>query len=189
MSRHPVDRPWLHNASGFWCATIEGRRVYLDHDYKVACRKLRERVADAKRRAAGADEWLDRPFAELADKFLDHIQRARKPQTYLGYQARLERALKVLGPRLRTGDVRKRHLAEIEAALPKSLSVDGSQKVQRWGGNACVTKSNACDPHRDLTRKHSDESHQQRFKKCIYQLVTSVVLVLAGASRLCTTYH
>ncbi|MBX7169230.1 MAG: site-specific integrase [Pirellulales bacterium] len=122
MSRHAVDRPWLHKASGFWCATIEGRRVYLDHDYKVACRKLRGLIADAKRRAAGAEEWLDRPFAELADKFLDHIQHARKPQTYLGYQARLERALKLLGPRLRTGDVRKRHLAEIEAALPKSLS-------------------------------------------------------------------
>lgn len=122
MSRRPVDRPWLHKASGQFCATVEGRRVYLDRDYRVACRKLRERIADAKRRAAGADEWLDRPLVELADKFLEHIQQTRKSATYTGYQARLTRALKHMPRQLRVGEIRKRHLAEIEAGLPKALS-------------------------------------------------------------------
>lgn len=122
MPRRPAMRPWLHNPSGFWCATVEGRRVYLDHDYKVACAKLRERLAEAKRRDAGADEWLDRSFAELADKFLDHVHQTRKPATYAAYRARLDRALRILGTNLRTGEVRKRHLADVEAAVPKTLS-------------------------------------------------------------------
>lgn len=122
MSRRPVDRPWLHAASGQFCATVGGRRVYLDRDYRVACRKLRERIADAKRRAAGAEEWLDRQLVELADKFLEHIQQTRKKATYTGYQARLGRALKYLPRKLRVGEIRKRHLADLEAALPNKLS-------------------------------------------------------------------
>ena len=122
MPRRSADRPWLHSRSGFWCATVEGRRVYLDHDYKVACRKLTALLKEAKQRAAGKLEWLDRSFAELVDLFLDHVEQTRKPTTFTGYKARLTRALTVLGTRVRIGEMGKRHLAQIEAAMPNSLS-------------------------------------------------------------------
>lgn len=122
MPRRPSDRPWLHSKSGFWCATIDGRRVYLDHDYKVACRKLAASIREAKARAAGKSDWLDRPFCELADVFLDHIQSTRKPTTFSGYKARLTRALEVIGTVVRVGEMGKRHLAEIESAMPRELS-------------------------------------------------------------------
>ena len=59
---------------------------------------------------------------ELVDLFLDHVQQTRKPTTYAGYKARLTRALKVLGTRVRVGEMAKRHLAQIEAAMPRTLS-------------------------------------------------------------------
>ena len=35
MSRKPSGRPWLHSPSGYWCATVDGQRAYLDKEYKV----------------------------------------------------------------------------------------------------------------------------------------------------------
>jgi len=122
MPRRPVDRPWLHNASGFWCATIEGRRVYLDRDYKVAERKLRVQVTELKRRAAGANEWLDRPFAELADRYLDDKLKSCEHSTYEGYKYRLARALQILGTSVRVGAMRKKHLSELKLALTDSTT-------------------------------------------------------------------
>lgn len=122
MPRRPIDRPWLHTASGYWCATIEGRRVYLDRDYKVAERKLRAQLAELKRRAAGASDWLDRSFAEFADRFLDDKQKSCAPSTYEGYKHRLARALRVLGTRVRVGEMRKKHLSELKLALTGSTT-------------------------------------------------------------------
>ena len=41
MPRKPSDKPWPHTPSGYWCATVNGQRAYLDRDYKAACRKLK----------------------------------------------------------------------------------------------------------------------------------------------------
>ena len=50
MARKSSGKPWLHGASGWWCATIGGKRKKLDKDYKVACRKLKARFAPGQER-------------------------------------------------------------------------------------------------------------------------------------------
>jgi len=53
MARKPSDKPWLHGASGYWCATVNGKRRKLDKDYRVACRKLKALGSKKKREQAG----------------------------------------------------------------------------------------------------------------------------------------
>ena len=118
--RHP--RPWLHQKSGYWCTSQNGKRIYLDRDYKVACRKLREWLADQEREKQGGTEWSDVPFSDLCDEFLDDVKARKKPATHQSYRYRLLRALQVLGTSLRVCDVSKHHLAKIEGALTKSHS-------------------------------------------------------------------
>ena len=112
MPRRKSPKPWLHKSSGYWCATIAGKRTYLDLDYKIACRKLLELRAKEKREEAGGTEWLDAPFANLANEFLADLQKRRKPATYKANRYRLLRALKTLGTSLRVGEVRK-HAQEL----------------------------------------------------------------------------
>ena len=59
MSRKPSDKPWLHAKSGYWCATANGKREYLDKDYKLAFRKLRASRAWQNREEAGDRIWLE----------------------------------------------------------------------------------------------------------------------------------
>jgi integrase len=122
MGRPRSTKPWHHAKSGFWCATIDGKREYLDKDYKVACRKLKELRNKVKREEAGGKEWLDVPFAELADEYLADTKARRKSTTYVSARYRLLRALKILGTKVRVGEVRKSHLAKIEAKLTVSNS-------------------------------------------------------------------
>ena len=49
MARKPSAKPWLHSKIGDWCATIAGRRVYLDRDPRVAERKLKHIRTEQKR--------------------------------------------------------------------------------------------------------------------------------------------
>lgn len=123
MPRPNSGKPWLHSRSGFWCATVAGKRVYLDKDYQVACRRLRELKAELRRQAQDISaEWLVAPIAELADVFLDDIQARRKPDTHAGYRHRLLRALKLVGPRTRVADLRKFHLVRIEQRMTGKYS-------------------------------------------------------------------
>lgn len=123
MARRSSGKPWLHANSGYWCSTLDGERVYLDKDYRVACRKLKQRVADARRAEQGAGlDWLEAPIAELADEFLDHIQATKKPSTHESYRYRLLKALKIVGPRTRVVELGKLHLARIEARMNKRYS-------------------------------------------------------------------
>lgn len=117
MPRKPSSKPWLHEASGFWCATVAGKREYLDRDYRVACRKLKALRNKKKREQAGGREWLDAAFAELADEFLSDIKARKQPATYSGFRYRLRRALEILGTTLRVGEVRKFHLAKIQREM------------------------------------------------------------------------
>lgn len=117
MPRKQSPEPWHHKSSGYWCATIAGKRTYLDLDYKIACRKLLELRAKEKREEAGGTEWLDAPFANLANEFLADLQKRRKPATYKANRYRLLRALKTLGTSLRVGEVRKLHVAKIEQEM------------------------------------------------------------------------
>ena len=48
MPGKPTDKAWLHKASQTWCITLDGKRQYLDCDYKVACHKVRKLRADQK---------------------------------------------------------------------------------------------------------------------------------------------
>lgn len=123
MSRQRADKPWLHTVSGFYCATIAGKRVYLDRDFKVACQKLKRMQAEAKRRSDPARrDWLDAPFIELVNEFLDDIKARRSPGTYRNCQERLARSMEVISPDLRVGEVRRYHLSKIEQKLGGNYS-------------------------------------------------------------------
>jgi integrase len=117
MGRKPLDKPWLHNSTGYWCITFDGKREYLDRDYQVACRKLKALKARRKREQAGGREWLDQPFSVLADEYMADIKARKKPATYRAVRYSLLRALKILGSTLRVGEMRKLHLRKIEQAL------------------------------------------------------------------------
>ena len=82
MGRKPLDKPWLHNSTGYWCITFDGKREYLDRDYQVACRKLKALKARRKREQAGGREWFDQPFSVLADEHMADIKARKKPATY-----------------------------------------------------------------------------------------------------------
>jgi integrase len=110
-------KPWFHSPSGFWCVQIDGQRHYLDRDPVAAQRKLKKLLQDRKRGDAHHAEWLDAPFSDLADEFLDDVKARRKPDTYRGYREMLELALSHLGTRLRVGDIRKLHLTKLDQAL------------------------------------------------------------------------
>jgi hypothetical protein len=122
MARKPSSKPWLHTPSGFWCATIRGKREYLDRDVRVASPKLKATLTQATGGDLTSGEWLDASFATLADEFLADIKVRKKPATYTSYRYRLLRALKVIGKALRVGEVRKLHLAQIERALTPTCS-------------------------------------------------------------------
>ncbi len=78
MSPRPSPRkPWFHSPSGFWCAQIQGQRHYLDRDPVAAQRKLNKLLQEQKRGEGGCRAWLDAPFADLADEFLDDVQARR----------------------------------------------------------------------------------------------------------------
>lgn len=117
MPRNPSSKPWFHQATGFWCATVAGKREYLDRDYLVACRKLKARRKQKLREQAGGREWLDVPFSVLADEYVADLKARRKPTTYRAVRYRLLRALKTIGTQLRVGEIRKFHLAKIEQEM------------------------------------------------------------------------
>jgi hypothetical protein len=61
MPRKPQDKPWRHAASGYWCITLNGRRVDLDTDFKPACRKLVSLRREAKQpRRQPRTGWISR---------------------------------------------------------------------------------------------------------------------------------
>jgi hypothetical protein len=74
MARKATDKPWLHNASGWWCATVNGKRKKLDKDYVAACRKLKSLRVQAKKGLVHNHDWWDAPFSKLADEYLDFHQ-------------------------------------------------------------------------------------------------------------------
>jgi integrase/recombinase XerC len=118
MSVRPQQRkPWFHAPSGFWCAQIDGKRHYLDRDPDAAQRKLKKLLQDKQRGDAGLREWLDAPFSDLADIFLDDVKARKAPATYRSYREMLELAQQHMGLGLRVGNVRKMHLTKIEQAL------------------------------------------------------------------------
>ena len=122
MARKRSSKPYLHKASGCWCTSVDRKRVYLDKDYRVACRKLRELRATETREKQGVTEWFDVPFASLADEFLEDIMARKSASTHQSYRYRLLRALRILGTDLRVCELKKLHLAKIEGALSDDCS-------------------------------------------------------------------
>jgi integrase len=117
MARKPSNKPWLHGASGWWCATIDGRRKKLDKDFFAACRKLKALRVQAKKGLVGNRDWWDAPFSELADEYLNDVQARKKPATYHSFRYGILRALKVVGTTVRVAELRKFHLAKIEQQM------------------------------------------------------------------------
>lgn len=140
MPRRPSGKPWFHESSGYWCSTVGGKRAYLDKDPTAARRKLRALLAAQRRRELGAeDEWLDEPFAQLVDEFLDDIRARKKPATYEAYRYRLLRALRLVGLKTRVGELKKIHLARIEQKMTGRYSpttvkdtIAAVQAVMAW---------------------------------------------------------
>ncbi len=122
MARRPNDKPWFHESSGFFCATIYRKRVYLDRDYKVACRKLKQQRAAERRGESPTRDWLDASFGELADLFLDDINSRRAPGTYRNYRERLLRGMRLIGTDVRVGEFRRFHLNRIEQKMTGDFS-------------------------------------------------------------------
>lgn len=120
MARKHSGKPWLHGASGWWCTTVDGKRKKLDKDYRVACRKLKALQSEKKRKEAGAHDWLDMRYSELADAYLEDSEARKKPATYKSRRYRLLRALRVLGTSVRVGELRKFHLGKLERELVRS---------------------------------------------------------------------
>jgi hypothetical protein len=81
MPRNRSSKPWLHKPSGYWCSTINAKRVYLV-DYRTACLKLNELRAKELRENAGGTEWIDVPFTTLVSEYLDDVQKRLKANTY-----------------------------------------------------------------------------------------------------------
>lgn len=120
MGRKPSLKPWFHSPSGCWCATVKGKRKYLDKDEEVAGRKLQAIRKKARQEKKAKDrDWLDATFAALADEYMADIEARREKNTYNSYRARLLRALRILGTTLRVGQIKKLHLAKIEQAMRK----------------------------------------------------------------------
>ena len=95
MAHSRPAKPWLHGASGYWCTSVNRRRIYLDKDYQAAARKLRQLCAEEKRQDQAGTNWSEVPLADLVDEFLDDIKARKKPVTHQSYRYRLLRALRV----------------------------------------------------------------------------------------------
>jgi len=119
MARKASDKPWLHNASGWWCATLNGKRKKLDKDFVAACRKLKALRVQAKKGLIGNRDWWDAPFSQLADEYLDDIKARKEPATYRSFRYGILRALKIVGTTVRVAELRKIHLAKIDQQMRK----------------------------------------------------------------------
>ena len=114
MARKVSNKPWFHEASGFYCTTHLGKRVYLDKDPEVAQRKLKKLRSGVSSNSKLDREWLDATFAELTDEFINDVRERKGEDAATSYKYRLLRALKVLGAELRVGQMKRFHLKQVE---------------------------------------------------------------------------
>ena len=114
--------PWFHSPSGYWCKKIRGKRVYLSRDLKSAKRRLREILEKGEFDSADARNWLSARFSELSDEFLTDVQARRSEGTYRNYREQLLRAMKIMGPAILVGEVRRIHLRKVEREMTGKLS-------------------------------------------------------------------
>lgn len=137
-ARDPFE-PWFHQASEFWCKKIDGKVQYLSRDYRTAKKKLRI-LLEAKASGDSLNrDWLEAPFALLADEYLADVQSRRAPETYRNYREQLLRAMGIVGTGLRVADVRRIHLAKIEQRMTGKYSsatirdtIAVMQQVYNW---------------------------------------------------------
>jgi len=115
MSRPIPDKPWFHKASGFWCAQIDGKRIYLSRNERSAQAKLNRKLAQQRSGEVDRD-WLEAPFLELVQEFLDDVKNRKSDDAYKTYLYCTNEALKIL-KKIPVGDLRKIHLVKIEQAL------------------------------------------------------------------------
>jgi integrase len=114
--------PWPHKASGFWCKKINGKVEYLSRDYSTAKRRLRQMIDAAKRGQSLTREWLEAPFSDLADEYLNDVKARRAAGTYENYRLQLLRAIRIMGRDLLVREIRRLHLAKIEQGMTGNYS-------------------------------------------------------------------
>ena len=119
-SRDPYE-PWLQKSSGWWCKKVGGKLEYLAKDYKAAKHKLSQLVHAAQANSLTRD-WLEAPFSNLADEYLEDVKARRAPATYSGYRYQLVRAMKILGVSIRVRELKRIHLAKIEQQMTGKFS-------------------------------------------------------------------
>ena len=117
MSNREPFEPWFHQASGFWCKKVRQKVHYLARNYKTAKKRLRQLLEAKEAGDPLACQWLAAPFATLADEFLNDIQALRAAGTYRNNREQLLRALQIIGPAIRVGEIRRFHLRKIERAM------------------------------------------------------------------------
>lgn len=114
MSKPNQRTPWFHASSGYWCAWVDGKRRYLSKDEVAAAARLKQ-LLDQSRSGSSADRfWLEEKLARLSAEFLKDAQIRRSAPTHRSYQEMLTLALKVIGPTITVGAVRKFHLTKLE---------------------------------------------------------------------------
>jgi integrase/recombinase XerD len=106
-------------------------------------------LQDRKRGDATQQDWLGKPFSDLADEFLDHVQACQKPATYRGYREMLELAMTHLGTGLIVASVCKHHLNKLKQALTGRYSpttvfkaIHAMQRVFYWAVESDLLETN-----------------------------------------------
>lgn len=104
MARRPT--PWFRKDRNAWFVTIDGVRHNLGPTKKEAFDQFYAMMAQPRAPRVQAEAI---PFATLADRFLEWVQRKRSPDTYEWYRYRLERFVQKY-PDLKAPDVRPHHV-------------------------------------------------------------------------------
>jgi len=91
MPRKASGKPWLQNATGWWCATVGGKRVYLAKDYKLAFRKLKILLTRKRQEGTFDRDWLSEFGVTAVMPALSHLrQKVVMAWGYLPFRLLLE---------------------------------------------------------------------------------------------------
>ncbi len=103
MARTP--KPWFRSSRRLWFVTIDGVQHNLGPDKSAAFERFHQLMTRPKQVQVTTSE----SFAELADRYLDWVQKKRSPDTYEWYRYRLERFVRKY-PDLKAADIRPHHI-------------------------------------------------------------------------------
>ena len=82
-------KPWFRKSNKRWYVEVDGKQVNLGSDKKKAHQQFHELMAQPEP-DRHAPQTVRISIPELADHFLDWVQRNRAPDTFEWYRYRLE---------------------------------------------------------------------------------------------------